>query len=277
MIRPKLFAFVLLLASISCGEKPSLPTSTGRWVAGPETGKLDLLTVDLIDGQTGWAAGDIDPGGAGGFIYATTDGGLSWKPAGQTPGVIASICFVNKSRGWIAGYEGRIERTDDGGRSWKNQRVEREGELLNSIFFIDNERGWIAGEDGLILATTDGGASWQEQATGTDSVLYGLAVAPGGAVVAVGASGTILRSEDGKSWGAVASTTTESLNSVAAGSKDMFWAVGTNGATLSSADGGSTWTAHQAVAARELLAVDLAGPARGVAVGRRGAVQALQE
>ncbi|MEW6207891.1 MAG: YCF48-related protein [Acidobacteriota bacterium] len=314
----KLLVILSLLALASCAKESS--PSSARWVAGSSIGKLDLLAVDLIDELRGWAAGDIDPGGKGGVIYATSDGGLSWQPVAATPEVLASIFFVSPQRGWVAGYAGRIERTDDGGRTWKPQRVERQGEVINSIFFIDEHRGWAAGgaagagglllrttnggetweqietgrveafwsvrflgpdrgwavgEDGIIVATSDGGSSWTKQNGGTSRVLLGLAISPSGKMVAVGEAGTILHSEDGMSWAAVRSPTTETLNAVAAAG-DVFWAVGSKGATLSSRDGGRGWAMAQAVSSRDLTAIDLATPTRGIAVGKRGSSQLLQ-
>jgi len=316
----KLLVIFLLLALVSCAKEGSPPQEAARWVAGSSIGKLDLLAVDLIDDKTGWAAGDIDPAGKGGAIYATSDGGASWQPIATTPEVLASICFVSSERGWVAGYAGRIERTDDGGRTWKTQRVERQGEVINSIFFIDERRGWAAGgaasagglllrtpdggdtweqietdrvetfwairfstadrgwavgEDGIIMATTDGGQTWAKQNGGTRRALFSLALSSSGKMAAVGEAGTILHSEDGANWSRVESGTTETLNAAAAAG-DVFWAVGAHGATIGSRDGGQRWAAANTVSSRDLAAIDLASPARGVAVGRRGTSQLLQ-
>jgi photosystem II stability/assembly factor-like uncharacterized protein len=316
----KLLIIFLLLALGSCAKESSPPSNSARWVAGSSIGKLDLLAVDFIDDKMGWAAGDIDPLGRGGAIYATTNGGASWQPVATTPEVLASICFINSTRGWVAGYAGRIERTDDGGRTWKAQRVERQGEVINSIFFIDERRGWAAGgtagagglllrtndggdtweqsatdrvesfwavrfstpdrgwavgEDGIIMASADGGQSWTKQSGGTQHALFGLALSSSGKMVAVGERGTIFRSEDGSNWNKVESGTTETLNAVAAAG-EVFWAVGTKGITLGSRDGGREWFTTTAVSSRDLAAIDLVAPARGVAVGKRGTSQVLQ-
>jgi photosystem II stability/assembly factor-like uncharacterized protein len=233
---------------------------------------------------------------------------------------LASIYFVSPARGWVAGYAGRIQRTDDGGRTWKTQRIERVGEVLNSIFFIDEmrgwavgaagsggvifrtsnggeswepvetgrvesfwavrfataDRGWIVGEEGLILATEDGGKTWIPQMSGTSRSLYGLAVVSRGRLVATGEAGTILLSEDGSSWREVESGTRETLNAVAAEGQ-VLWAVGSRGATVGSGDGGNTWAAAEPLSPRDLMAVDLIGPAQGVAVGQRGVTQLLRQ
>jgi photosystem II stability/assembly factor-like uncharacterized protein len=286
----------------------------GRWFAGTDISKFDLLAIDFVDAQNGWTVGDISP--EGGPLLRSTDGGNSWQVIAKITEVFASIQFVNASTGWMAGYAGRIERTDDGGRTWKTQRFEREGEVLNSLYFVDKEfgwavggrglvchttnggnsweqmptnrvedlwavrfssreRGWIVGEDGLIISTTDGGNNWTQQKSGTTKALFGLAILPTGTLVAVGEGGTILRGENGSDWKAVSSGAADTLNAVAA-DKEMLVAVGASGLTLSSNDEGKSWTIAAPVSTKHLLAVDLIDSRRGIAVGKRGAIQRLQ-
>jgi photosystem II stability/assembly factor-like uncharacterized protein len=187
----------------------------------------------------------------------------------KTTEVFSAIQFVTPTRGWMAGFAGRIERTDDGGLSWKNQRFEREGDVLNSICFIDAERGFVAGGRG-------GGSSWTEKKSETTKALLGLAVSSADISIAVGEGGTILRSEKGSEWAPINSGTVEMLNAVAAADDNNFCAVGSRGATLQSTDGGKSWTVAAPVSAKHLLAIDLISASQGVAVGRRGGIQKLE-
>ncbi|MBI3654535.1 MAG: hypothetical protein HY231_26190 [Acidobacteria bacterium] len=297
-------------------ESNALPPNPSGWTAGTDLSKFDLLAIDFVDERNGWTVGDISP--EGGPLLHTSDGGNSWQVIARITEVFSSIQFINPTTGWMAGYAGRIERTDDGGRTWKTQRIEREGDVLNALFFIDSEhgwavggrglvlrttdggthwepspnprvedlwavrfatpeRGWAVGEDGLIVATTDGGATWVQQKSGTNKALFGLALLPSGGLVAVGESGTILRREAGKDWQAVHSGTLEMLNAVAAADDQTLWAVGSGGALVTSTDGGNTWAVVAPVSARHLLAIALLNAKRAIAVGRRGAIQKLQE
>lgn len=298
----------------SANESNPVRQNPGDWIAGADISKYDLLTIDFVDAQNAWTVGDISP--EGGPLFRTTDGGNSWQQIARITEVFSSIQFLNTSTGWMAGYAGRIERSDDGGRNWKTQRIEREGDVLNSLYFVDAEhgwaaggrglvcrttdggnswqqmatnriedfwavrfataeRGWIVGEDGLIQATTDGGNTWVQQKSSTTKALSGLTILSSGALVTVGESGTILRSENGSNWQVVNSGTTEMLNAVAS-DKDELWAVGSGGATLSSNDGGKSWTVHKPVTTKHLLAIDFISPGRGIAVGKRGAIQKFQ-
>ena len=84
LVRPKQLLILFLLIFASCTSRPAPSSNLVRGVAGLNVGTLDLLAVDFIDAQTGWAVGDIDPGGAGGAIYQTLDGGRNWRPIART-------------------------------------------------------------------------------------------------------------------------------------------------------------------------------------------------
>jgi photosystem II stability/assembly factor-like uncharacterized protein len=88
-------------------------------------------------------------------------------------------------------------------------------------------------------------------------------------LVAVGESGTILRSVDGGlSWSSVPSGTRVALNGVAFAGPSLGIAVGENGTILRSVDGGLTWSAAISGTALPLTAVAFAGGDRVVfAVG----------
>ena len=316
--RPAIYkAFFLLGALLACACKSdsasrSLATEDARWVAVAAVVEVNLLGVDLIDNKNGWAVGDISV--ANGAVLQTTNGGRNWRPISSTDEVLAAVDFISANRGWVAGYAGRVQRTDDGGVTWKLQRTEHKGEVLNSIFFLDSERGWAAGGAGLLLLTLNGGDTWETIATGRTEDLWsvrfltpdrGFIVGEDGLIltttdggrewsaqasgskgalvglavasdhaIAVGEDGMILRTDDFETWSRAESKTTESLNAVAI-NKSSCWAVGSRGATVGSSDRGRTWTLAPTVVSRDLMAVSVSGPANAIAVGRRGAVQFL--
>jgi photosystem II stability/assembly factor-like uncharacterized protein len=315
LIKSKLLAVFLVFVFGACADR-SAPRSTQQWVAGPIVGKLDLMAVDLIDAKTGWAVGDIDPGGAGGAIYQTTDGCRTWRSIAHTDEILTAIQFVNRNTGWVTGLAGRIERTDDGGLTWKVQRNEREGEALNGMFFIDERRGWVVGGNGLVLRTTNGGETWTQTNTGRIEDLWAARFSSSERGWIIGDSGLILSTTDGgNSWAPQASQTSRALlgltitpSSVAiavgeagtilrsedgsnwgvvdsaltvtlssvAASNKVVIAVGSTGATLESTDEGRSWTAMSASLKHDLNSIDLSDPTHGVAVGRGGVTQCLQ-
>lgn len=299
----------------ACADR-SATRNAAQWVAGPNVGKLDLISVDLIDAKTGWAVGDIDPGGAGGAIYQTTDGCRTWHSIAHTDEILTTISFVNRTTGWVTGLAGRIERTDDGGLSWRVQRNEREGEALNGAFFFDERRGWVVGGSSLVLRTTNGGETWTQTKIDRVEDLWAVRFSSAERGWIVGEYGLILSTIDGgNTWAIQASQTSRALMgltvtssnvAIAVGeagtilrnddgstwskvdssqtvtlssvveSEKVFWAVGSKGVILESTDEGRSWTAKSQALGRDLNSIDLTDSTHGVAVGRGGVTQILQ-
>ncbi len=264
----------------SSGQRP-LPapegassSSAAHWRVGPTIGKSDLLALDFIDNQTGWAVGEIDTTGQGGAIYFTTDGGTSWQAIAKTIEVLAAVCFLNKERGWVAGYAGRIERTDDGGKTWKTQRAEQQGEVFNSIFFIDERQGWAvggaAGKGGLIFRTTDGGDLWEPVETGRVESFWAVRFSSPQRGWLVGEDGIIMASTDGgKTWSPQFSGTSHAVLSLSLTSSNSLIAVGEVGTILRSADG-LQWDQMPAPTTETLNSIAADEHNRLWAVGTRG-------
>lgn len=310
-----LLLIIVALCLFACRSGPATQreTEAGRWIAAEHTGELNLLGVDMVDQRNGFAVGDI--GLMNGAVLRTSDGGQTWQPVSRTDEILAAVDFVSITRGWVAGYAGRIQRTDDGGSTWKVQRIEHKNEIINSIFFLDNNRGWAVGSGGLLLATNNGGENWEVLTTGRAEDLWSVKfIAPRRGLIAgeeglilmtenggrdwipqashttgalyglavandyavvVGENGSILRTDDFKTWTAVEAGTTESLNGVSLGG-DECWAVGSKGVTVGSSDKGKTWKRASAAVSGDLISVSLSGPSSAVAVGRHGAVQFLR-
>ena len=308
-----LFIAASFLFACRGGPATQLESQPGRWIAAEHTGELNLLGVDMVDQRNGFAVGDI--GLMNGAVLRTSDGGQTWQPVSRTDEILAAVDFVSITRGWAAGYAGRIQRTDDGGLSWKVQRIEHKNEIINSIFFLDHDRGWAVGSGGLLLSTNTGGENWEVITTGRVEDLWsvkfitpsrGLIAGEEGLIlmtenggrewipqsshttgalyglavandyaIAVGENGSILRTDDFTTWTAVESGITESLNGVSLGG-DECWAVGSKGATVGSADKGKTWKRSSAAVSGDLISVSLSAPASAVAVARHGAVQFLR-
>lgn len=309
----------MLVIAASClfacrsGPATQRETQPGRWIAAEHPGELNLLGVDMVDQRNGFAVGDI--GLMNGAVLRTSDGGRTWQPVSRTDEILAAVDFVSITRGWVAGYAGRIQRTDDGGLTWKVQRIEHKNEIINSTFFLDQDRGWAVGSGGLLLATGNGGEYWEAIPTGRPEDLWSIKfITPSRGLIAgeeglilltenggrdwipqashtagalyglavandyaivAGENGSILRTDDFKTWTAVESGTTESLNSVSLGG-DECWAVGSKGVTVGSADKGKTWKRASAAVSGDLISVSLSAPTSAVAVGRHGAVQFLR-
>ncbi len=125
-----------------------------------------LWGVHFIDADHGFVVGNST-------VLETIDGGVTWMHNGlesmvQEFSLLRSIYFTDELHGWVAGWDGAVFRTVDGGRSWVDLSLRKEYDF-EKVFFIDTKVGWLLGDSsigfitggaGCILGTTDGGASW---------------------------------------------------------------------------------------------------------------------
>lgn len=80
-------------------------------------------------------------------------------PTEQT---LLDIAFTsNPNHGWMVGNQATLLETNDGGDTWREEKLELGEEKLDflSVSF-DGEEGWIVGEPSVLLHTDDGGAHW---------------------------------------------------------------------------------------------------------------------
>jgi len=265
---------VCLLSLAACHRQTSSTASVeaATWTVAPRATPLDLLGVDMIDASTGWAVGDIDPRGIGGAVFHTIDGGSHWAPIAGRSEVFTAVRFVTPSTGWIAGYTGHIARTDDGGRTWRDQRAERGREIFNSIWAVDERRAWAVGTSGLILRTSDGGTTWSTVATDVRADLWAVRFISADRGWIAGAAGTVLETRDGgATWTPRRSGVTKTMYGLATIAPSIVIAVGDGGVILRSEDGAS-WQPAQSSVNDVLYSVAAAPDGTCWAVGANGAV-----
>ena len=88
-------------------------------------------------------------------------------------GSIVATSFIDDLNGWAVGGEledgvgSLVQRTTDGGRTWKVLFADGAGFPLRDVVFTDALHGWAVSSSGTLvgslIATTDGGRSWVEQ------------------------------------------------------------------------------------------------------------------
>src|SRR5438132_5910174 len=83
-----------------------------------------------------------------------------------------SVYFLDQDRGWVAGSNGTLLQTIDGGTTWKRMSLLTK-ETLQDVYFADEKVGWLLGErdflnlkanepPSYLLKTEDGGVSWRQ-------------------------------------------------------------------------------------------------------------------
>ena len=142
------------------------------------------------------------------------------------------------------GAHGVVASTSDAGATW-TQAAAPVSTMLTCISFSDAQNGWAAGHDGVILATRDGGASWSqvEAPTTPDDSFLDVLARGDGVVIAVGAYGLCLRSDDrGATWKRLTPLEEDMhLNRISAGRSGTLYLAGESGTLAVSDDGGTSW------------------------------------
>ncbi len=109
------------------------------------------------------------------FTISTNINAQIWTPITGLPTTesFKAVKFINSSVGWVAGENGTIVKTANGGANWTLQ-TSNTTQTLRGIFFIDANNGWACGDLGVIIATTDGGNNWVAQTSGITIQLNGV-------------------------------------------------------------------------------------------------------
>ena len=204
--------------------------------------------------------------GASGIIYTSTDLN-SWTPANAATGQNLNAIASNGTIAIVVGNNGTVRSTADG-IVWTGVTVPTTQNLYGITYTAAGY--WVAvGAGGTVLTSADG-VTWTAAASGTTADLRAVAVQAYTTYtyVAVGDSGTILRSTDnGATWTAQASPTQSNLLAVSAAST-QFLVTGSSGTIATSVDG-ITWTSRASGTTTDLYAV-ISGLAQYVAVGSGG-------
>jgi hypothetical protein len=123
----------------------------------------NLLTVAFPSASAGYV------GGAGGVLYATTNGGQTWTSRTQPAlGDIRKLYFASATAGWAATSSG-LYATTNGGQTWQRAQyataIGPYGYIGAAwdVRFVSAQVGYAAGATGDLLKTTNGGVSWADQ------------------------------------------------------------------------------------------------------------------
>ena len=166
------------------------------WQSARQKGGLALFDVAYPDTSNVWAIGEFET------ILHSTDGGKTWTPQrGGKRGnfrepAYFTVRFRDGTHGWITGQGATILVTSDGGKTWQAVTSPTKSSMF-SIAFTD-ARVWMAGDDGVLLDVGLNDSRQPEAVQPTFAVLNDVAFA-GKTGIAVGFSGTILRTDDGGS------------------------------------------------------------------------------
>lgn len=210
---------------------------------------LTLENCSFINAQTGWVIGNNE-GYEAYRIISTTNGGINWNY--QSIGnYFKSIKFLDSQTGIIAGKNGLIFRTTDGGLNW-TKKIQGVINDWSSIFFINPLTGWCVGGRGTILKTTNGGSLWDSTIslqTNTLNSIYFVNSQTGWTVGgSAGANGYVIykTTNGGTSWILQLSSTSPNngLYSVFFLNVQTGFTVGGSGLIFKTTNGGTNWNSY---------------------------------
>jgi photosystem II stability/assembly factor-like uncharacterized protein len=205
----------------------------------------------------------------------------------KSAGDLITVYFTSAEKGWIAGDEGYLAYTIDGGRTWLQYSLPTT-ENINEIYFRNDENGYIAAGK-KIFVTKDGGATWldtriynpNEFKAGTPDFLsvrftdkkrgfvIGSVLNKSGNVI----DSLVLQTNDGgESWFRVTVPSKGELYHLDFSGKSHGWIVGDKGVILHTRDGGVSWSLQNSGTDRALFNVDFRDDNEGYVVGGRGTI-----
>ncbi|GAA4017952.1 WD40/YVTN/BNR-like repeat-containing protein [Actimicrobium antarcticum] len=181
---------------------------------------------------------------------------------------------------WVAGTNGKVVRSENGGALWNPQVVPGKAHLQD-ISAWDSRHAVAVGNKGVIVVTVDGGTTWMESPAPKSDVankLMRVLTLPDRQAWTVGEMGALLHSIDfGKSWQRMRAEEDVGWNDVTFAGSANGWVVGEFGRALRTVDGGTTWVASQTPATSSLMGVAFRDDQNGVAVGLEGVVLVTQD
>jgi photosystem II stability/assembly factor-like uncharacterized protein len=271
------------------------------WSQGSVPVSSDLTAVHLLSPERGFAVGHD------GVVLETGDGGRSWAlrldgrrlaplllaaypgaagprwlpeqvAALAAPGAARSLLdvwFDDERNGFAVGAFGLALRTGDAGRSWQPLLHLAENPRGMHLYAVRRIAGalYLAGEQGLVLKLDPATGRFRALAVGHGGSFFGIAGA-GGAVLAFGLRGAVLRSSDGgASWRRVPSGVEVALTGATLAPGGTLLLLAQTGELLASADEGASFRAARpgdgapaaglvAIGAGEAVIVGLGGVRR---------------
>jgi len=202
----------------------------------------------FIDKNTGFLVGG---GYYGNELYMTSDCGRTWEWNEQIiiPKIytgLNDINFIDKYHGCIAGDDGVLLITTDGGNTWRRDTV---GGYYNySACFTDTLTGWACGGNsmndanygGFIYNTKDGGVNWTKTNRNFGQ-LFKVRFSDKSNGWIIGQAGFLYRTTDGGNNWAEQRERLYNFNSIYFVDENTGWAVGGSGIILHTTDGGDMW------------------------------------
>ena len=208
----------------------------------------------------------------------------------NTTGDLIAVFFTSSDRGWIAGDDGFLASTRDGGANWTKFPLNTT-ENINEIYFRNSDNGYLVAGRQMFI-TRDGGKTWQdirifrtgEFGAGRPEFLsirfsdknrgyvVGSVLRKSGDDEVV-VDSLLMRTEDaGQTWRRITVPTKTELFHLDFNNNSHGWIVGDGGVILSTTDEGLTWKKQNSGTNIPFYNVDFRDDDEGYIVGKSGTI-----
>lgn len=213
----------------------------------------------------------------------------AWKAhSTETQGDLVAIYFTSSTKGFVAGDNGYLASTLDGGKTWRKYALNTT-ENINEIYFRNEENGYLVAGRKLFI-TSDGGSSWRETVIFRASDVGGgipeflsirfadkkLGLAIGSILNRKGDAvldSLVMRTDDGgETWKRIVVPSKTELFHLDFNGSSHGWIVGDKGLILHTTNGGTSWAVQSSGVTRALFNVDFRDDDFGFAVGGGGTI-----
>lgn len=222
------------------------------------------------------------------FLAALSGFGQGWLVnTTKAPVDLTAAYFISSDKGWVAGDDGYLGTTVNGGRSWDKYPLGTT-ETINEIYFRNDKNGYLVAGRKMFL-TKDRGQTWQETRIFKQGDFKGLApeficirFSDKNRGLVIGSllnkndevvDALVMRTEDGgETWTRIIVPTKKELFHLEVNGSSHAWIVGDKGLIMASIDGGLTWKVQNSGVLRAIFNVDFRDDNEGFAVGGGGTI-----
>ena len=223
-----------------------------------------FLSVQITTAQTTWS---VNQNGAGSDLF--------------------TVYFTSAEKGWVAGDNGYLAMTVDGGRNWTKQNIGTT-ESINEIYFRNDDNGYLVAGRKMFI-TRDAGRSWQEiriykpdefGKNTPDFLSIRFADKKRGIVIGSVLNSQlrvvdslVMRTEDGgETWQRILVPSKKELYHLDFVGSAKCWIVGDEGLILYSNTGGASFQMQRSGVMLDLYNVDFRDETEGYVVGSKGTI-----